>query len=82
MLSLVPDQKPTDIHSVDISNVYGKTLEAWTDGHSYMNFDVTPELAELENPYDNSNRDGVSYNWTMPTTTNTITAISAVLRWC
>ena len=60
---IVPDQKPTDIHSVDISNVYGKTLEAWTDGHSYMNFDVTPELAELENPYDNSNRDGVSYNW-------------------
>ena len=60
---IVPDQKPTDMHSVDISNVYGKTLEAWTDGHSYMNFDVTPELAELENPYDNSNRDGVSYNW-------------------
>lgn len=60
----VPDLEPTTLEDpVDINNVYAMTLDAWEKGQTNMDLTPSEELLQSETPYDNSNREGVYYNW-------------------
>lgn len=60
----VPDLEPQPISEpININNVYAMTLDAWEKGQTNMDLTPSEELLQSETPYDNSNRDGVPYNW-------------------
>lgn len=46
-------------------DAYMQTFDAFQDGHVWLNTDVDPEFAALENPYDRMARDasGTTYRW-------------------
>lgn len=48
---------------IDVNNVYAMTLDAWEKGQTNMDLTPSEELLQSETPYDNSNREGVYYNW-------------------
>lgn len=60
----VPDLEATTLNDpIDINNVYAMTLDAWEKGQTNMDLTPSEELLQSETPYDNSNREGVYYNW-------------------
>ena len=60
----VPDLEATTLNDpIDVNNVYAMTLEAWEKGQTNMDLTPSEELLQSETPYDNSNREGVYYNW-------------------
>lgn len=60
----VPDLEATTLNDpIDVNNVYAMTLDAWEKGQTNMDLTPSEELLQSETPYDNSNREGVYYNW-------------------
>ena len=60
----VPELEPLPISEpIDVNNVYAMTLDAWEKGQTNMDLTPSEELLQSETPYDNSNREGVYYNW-------------------
>lgn len=60
---IAPEQIYSTLEEIDGGNVYAMTLDAWVHGRVTMDLEVSPELLQLENPYDDSTREGIYYHW-------------------